>query len=156
MFFCVAALTRRIIVVYLQGVVLFAIYLILLSSVQVTNKMDRLWASVVDPLGLILLNSVTRYWTVAERNTQLVVLDGHVSLQPANLAGCRDSRHSRVYCVLPHVGGSADVAKIDPSGEGRTQRRGVGGIRTAAIRRELAACDPSFQFCDEARSAFFP
>src|SRR5277367_7025097 len=30
LFFCVAALTRRIVVVYLQGVILFAIYLILL------------------------------------------------------------------------------------------------------------------------------
>jgi ABC-2 type transport system permease protein len=72
LFFCVAALTRRIVVVYLQGVALFAVYLILLISVQVTNKTDRLWASVADPLGFILLDNVTRYWTVAERNIQLL------------------------------------------------------------------------------------
>ena len=72
LFFCVAALTRRLVVVYLQGVVLFAIYLILLVSVITSNQLDRKWPSIVDPLGIVLIDSVTRYWTVAERNTQLI------------------------------------------------------------------------------------
>lgn len=69
LFFCVAALTRNIVVVYLQGVALFAFYLIELIVVITSNKLERLWASVVDPLGLILVQSLTRYWTVAERNS---------------------------------------------------------------------------------------
>ena len=76
LFFCVAALSRRIIVVYLQGVVLFALYLILLVSVVTTNKLDRTWPSISDPLGIVLLDGVTRYWTVAERNTQLLHWSG--------------------------------------------------------------------------------
>jgi hypothetical protein len=76
LFFCVAALTRRIIVVYLQGVVLFAIYLVLVLTVVATNKLDRLWAAIIDPLGLVLLSSVTRYWTVAERNGLLLPWNG--------------------------------------------------------------------------------
>src|ERR1700690_256802 len=68
LFFSVAALTRRIIVVYLQGVVLFAISLVLVLAVVATNRLDRMGAAIVDPLGLVLLSSVTRYWTVAERN----------------------------------------------------------------------------------------
>jgi ABC-2 type transport system permease protein len=76
LFFCVAALSRRIIVVYLQGVILFALYLILLVSVISTNKLDRTWASISDPLGLVLMDGVTRYWTVAERNTQLLQWSG--------------------------------------------------------------------------------
>jgi hypothetical protein len=70
LFFCVAALSRKIIVVYLQGVSLLALYLVLLASVITTNKLDRFWPSVVDPLGLIFTSSLTRYWTVVERNSK--------------------------------------------------------------------------------------
>jgi hypothetical protein len=69
LFFCVAALTRNIVVVYLQGVALFAIYLIELISVITANKLERTWASVADPMGLIMVQSLTRYWTVVERNS---------------------------------------------------------------------------------------
>ncbi|MGC2287019.1 MAG: M1 family aminopeptidase [Candidatus Acidiferrum sp.] len=68
LFFCVAALTRNIVVVYLQGVGLFAFYLIELVMVVTSNKLDRTWASIADPFGLILVQSLTRYWTVVERN----------------------------------------------------------------------------------------
>jgi ABC-2 type transport system permease protein len=76
LFFAVAALTRKIVTVYLQGVVLFVIYLILLVSVTQTNALDRFWPSVFDPLGLLLTNSITRYWTVVERNTLIPAWTG--------------------------------------------------------------------------------
>jgi ABC-2 type transport system permease protein len=69
LFFCVAALTRNIVVVYLQGVALFAFYLIELVVVITSNKLERTWASIADPMGLIMLQSLTRYWTVVERNS---------------------------------------------------------------------------------------
>ncbi|MBV8113461.1 MAG: hypothetical protein JO300_01890 [Silvibacterium sp.] len=69
LFFCVAALTRKIITVYLQGVVLFIVYLILFVSVIQARTLDRFWPSVFDPLGVLLVDSVTRYWTVVEQNT---------------------------------------------------------------------------------------
>jgi ABC-2 type transport system permease protein len=69
LFFAVAALTRKIVVVYLQGVVFFVIYLILVVSVFQTRSLDRFWPSVFDPLGILLVDSVTRYWTVVEQNT---------------------------------------------------------------------------------------
>src|SRR5271169_1197615 len=72
LFFCAAALSRTIIVVYLQGVTVLALYLILFISVVTTNKLDRLWASVGDPLCLILAVSISRYWTVVERNSKFV------------------------------------------------------------------------------------
>src|SRR5580704_457022 len=68
LFFCVASLTRNIVVVYLQGVALFAFYLIELIVIVTSNKLERTWASIVDPFGLILVQSLTRYWTVVERN----------------------------------------------------------------------------------------
>lgn len=76
LFFCVAALSRRLIVVYLQGVSVLAIYLILAISVIATNKLDRFWPSVVDPLGLIFMGSIMRYWTVVERNSRFLDWNG--------------------------------------------------------------------------------
>lgn len=72
LFFCVAALSRRIVVVYLQGVSVLALYLILAISVIATNKLDRFWPSVFDPLGMVFMNSIMRYWTVVERNSRLL------------------------------------------------------------------------------------
>jgi ABC-2 type transport system permease protein len=76
LFFCVAALSRRIIVVYLQGVTVLALYLVLAISVIATNKLDRFWPSVVDPLGLVFMNSIMRYWTVIERNSKFLEWSG--------------------------------------------------------------------------------
>ncbi|MGB7726382.1 MAG: M1 family aminopeptidase [Candidatus Acidiferrum sp.] len=78
LFFCVAALSRRIIVVYLQGVAVFVVYLVLFLWVDTANKLDRFWASVGDPMGLILVRAVTRYWTVAEQNSKFLDWSGTV------------------------------------------------------------------------------
>jgi ABC-2 type transport system permease protein len=75
LFFMVAALSRKIIVVYLQGVALFAVYLILLVSVISTRSLDRFLPSLFDPLGAVLIDTITRYWTVVEQNT--LVLPWH-------------------------------------------------------------------------------
>jgi hypothetical protein len=71
-FFAVAALTRKIFIVYLQGVALFMLYLIGITVFFATRSLERFWSGIFDPLGFILINDVTRYWTVIERNTQLV------------------------------------------------------------------------------------
>ena len=86
LFFSVAALTRKVVTVYLQGVVLFVIYLILFVSVIQARTLDRFWPSVFDPLGILLVDSITRYWTVVEQNTLTADLDRHVPLEPRRLA----------------------------------------------------------------------
>jgi hypothetical protein len=68
-FFCVAALTRKIFVVYLQGVALFMLYLIGQTVFVATRSLERFWSGIFDPVGLILFNDITRYWTVVEQNT---------------------------------------------------------------------------------------
>jgi len=73
-FFAVAALTRKIFIVYLQGVALFMIYLIGITVFVATRSLERFWSSIFDPIGLILFNNVTRYWTVIEKNTLYVTL----------------------------------------------------------------------------------
>jgi ABC-2 type transport system permease protein len=72
LFFAVSALSRKIFVVYLQGVALFMIYIIGLTVFSATRSLERFWSGIFDPIGLILFNNVTRYWTVIEKNTLYV------------------------------------------------------------------------------------
>jgi hypothetical protein len=71
-FFLVAALTRKIFIVYLQGVALFMLYIIGLTVFSATRSLERFWSGILDPIGFILLDDVTRYWTVIEKNTLFV------------------------------------------------------------------------------------
>jgi ABC-2 type transport system permease protein len=75
-FFMVAALTRRIIVVYLQGVALFAGYLVGLITVLNARSLNPYWPSVFDPVGMVMLRSIARYWTVSEQNSLWMPFSG--------------------------------------------------------------------------------
>jgi hypothetical protein len=75
LFFAVAALTRRIFIVYLQGVALFMLYLIGITVFFGTRSLEHFWSGILDPVGAMLLNAVTRYWSVFEKNTLLLPLD---------------------------------------------------------------------------------
>lgn len=76
LFFAVAALSRKIFVVYLQGIALFLLYLVLLTIFSARRSLEHFWSGVLDPVGLQLLDVVTRYWTVAEKNSRLVPWSG--------------------------------------------------------------------------------
>jgi ABC-2 type transport system permease protein len=76
LFFCVAALTRKIFIVYLQGVVVFMAYLVAQTSFIATQSLEHFWSAIFDPVGLRLLDSITRYWTVIEKNTLLLSWSG--------------------------------------------------------------------------------
>src|SRR5580700_9160001 len=80
LFFAVAALTRKIFVVYVQGAALFMIYLILLTIFFASRSLEHFWSGIVDPVGFILVNDITRYWTVVEQNSQLLSWSPHVAL----------------------------------------------------------------------------
>src|SRR5277367_565828 len=74
LFFMVSALSRKIFIVYLQGVALFMIYVIGITVFVATRSLERFWSGILDPLGLIMLDDITRYWTVVEKNTQFITL----------------------------------------------------------------------------------
>lgn len=71
-FFVIAALTRKIFIVYLQGVALFMLYVIGFTVFFATRSLERFWSGIFDPVGVILFNDVTKYWTVVEKNTLYV------------------------------------------------------------------------------------
>ncbi len=75
LFFVVAALTRKILIVYLQGVALFMLYIILITVFSATRSLEHFWSGIFDPIGFILIDNITRYWTVIEKNTLLLPWD---------------------------------------------------------------------------------
>jgi len=78
LFFAVAALSRKIFVVYVQGAALFMIYLIGITVFSATRSLERFWSGIFDPIGFVYLDDITRYWTVVERNTLLLSWSPHV------------------------------------------------------------------------------
>jgi ABC-2 type transport system permease protein len=76
LFFCIVALTRKLFIVYLQGVILFLMYLIANAVFAATNSLEHFWSAIFDPVGLRLFDSVTRYWTVVEKNKLLLPWSG--------------------------------------------------------------------------------
>jgi hypothetical protein len=72
LFFTVSALSRKIFIVYLQGVALFMVYVIGVTVFSATRSLERFWSGILDPLGLVMLDDVVRYWTVLEKNTLFV------------------------------------------------------------------------------------
>jgi ABC-2 type transport system permease protein len=79
LFFAVAALSRKVFVVYVQGAALFIIYVIGITAFSSTRSLERFWSGIFDPIGLILLDDVTRYWTVVEKNSLLLSWSPHAA-----------------------------------------------------------------------------
>jgi ABC-2 type transport system permease protein len=75
LFFAVAALSRRIFVVYLQGVALFMAYVIGITVFSATRSLEHFWSGILDPIGLMMVDRMTRYWSVVEKNSLLLPWD---------------------------------------------------------------------------------
>jgi ABC-type transport system involved in multi-copper enzyme maturation permease subunit len=78
LFVALPALTRRMLPNYIGGVLLFMSYNIANALIGGDALENSTVASVVDPFGLIPTQKLTRYWTVAEQNAQLVPLEGMI------------------------------------------------------------------------------
>jgi ABC-2 type transport system permease protein len=74
LFFTLAALTRRMAPVYVGMVVLVLGYTVITSAVS--DVQYRELGALLDPFGFITFDTVTRYWTPAERNRDLVPFSG--------------------------------------------------------------------------------
>ena len=80
LFVALPALTRKMLPNYIGGVVLFMGYNIAAALMGGDALRNSTIASVVDPFGLIPTQNLTRYWTVAQQNTELVPLEGMILL----------------------------------------------------------------------------
>ncbi|HEX4334156.1 MAG TPA: M1 family aminopeptidase [Usitatibacter sp.] len=75
-FFGLAALTRRMMPVYVAGVVVLIGWL---AATSLTSDLENYTvAGLVDPIGSIAMGNMTRYWSVSEKNTLLIPLAGNL------------------------------------------------------------------------------
>jgi ABC-type transport system involved in multi-copper enzyme maturation permease subunit len=73
-FFVLAALTRRMLPVYVGSVVMMIGYIV---APSLARDLDyKTLAALMDPFGTTALIRLTEYWTIAERNTRLVPFEG--------------------------------------------------------------------------------
>ncbi len=73
-FFAGGALTRKTVIIYTQGIILFVLYSI---SQNLMGDIDnREMGALLDPFGIRTFSYVTRYWTPAQKNEMLVPLEG--------------------------------------------------------------------------------
>jgi ABC-2 type transport system permease protein len=73
-FFCVAALTRRMLPVYIGSVVLLIGYL---AAQGLLRDIDnKVLAAMIDPFGVVANSRLTEYWSISERNARLIPLEG--------------------------------------------------------------------------------
>lgn len=73
-FYVLAALTRRMLPVYVAGVVMMIGYLV---APSLARDLDyKTLAALIDPFGTTALIRLTEYWPIAERNTRQVGLEG--------------------------------------------------------------------------------
>jgi ABC-2 type transport system permease protein len=74
LFFAVGVLTRSFVAVYVQGVVLFIGYS--LGNALIADIEQETLAALVDPFGFNATSLITRSWTIAEKNSLLLPVDG--------------------------------------------------------------------------------
>ncbi|CDG85218.1 ABC transporter permease/M1 family aminopeptidase [Janthinobacterium agaricidamnosum] len=73
-FFVLAALTRRMLPVYISSVVMLIGYLV---APSLASDLDfKTLAALIDPFGTTALSRLTEYWPSAERNTRMLSLEG--------------------------------------------------------------------------------
>ena len=76
-FYSLATLTRNIFYTYVGVVILFSAFLLFgISEIVLVNLEQETLKALLDPFGLRAFNSMTQYWTPAERNTMLVPMEG--------------------------------------------------------------------------------
>ncbi|WP_292911663.1 M1 family aminopeptidase [Niveispirillum sp.] len=73
-FFAVATATRSLMLTYVALVAVLIVYLV--TSRMFSEPEFREIRALLDPFGLPALGNITRYWTVLERNTQMVPFEG--------------------------------------------------------------------------------
>jgi len=74
LFFCLAALTRRMLPVYIGSVLLLVGFLAAQGLLRDMN--NKMLASLLDPFGVVATSQLTAYWSISERNTRLLPLEG--------------------------------------------------------------------------------
>lgn len=76
LFFVWGAITRNLLAIYAQSVVLFVAWAVSITLITAFN--NETLGAITDPFGITAAVRVTRYWTVAEKNNSLIPITGYV------------------------------------------------------------------------------
>lgn len=74
LFFVSGALSRKLIVVYTQGILFFMLYLV--SMILSQDAEDPFWAAILDPFSFQTIKAVGRHWTPLVRNENSLPIGG--------------------------------------------------------------------------------
>ena len=80
LFFSIALMSRKVFPAYLGSIALFMGYIIGLSLLQ---SRSPFLASLFDPFGQIAIRDVYGFWTIAQKNSLLIPLNGHLLINRA-------------------------------------------------------------------------
>lgn len=109
LFFAAGALTRSLPVVYLQGVMFLIVNLSIADLMP--GNLESYWFALFDPFGIHTLSEATKYWSLAETNTQYVELSGVVLW------------NRLIWCGVAAMAVAATFGLFPRSAEGLTARR---------------------------------
>lgn len=76
LFFSLAALSRNMIATFVAGCAFIPAYFFVLGNIE--QKDSQVFLALFDPIGMGALESVTRYWSVAQKNTEPLPLDSMI------------------------------------------------------------------------------
>jgi ABC-type transport system involved in multi-copper enzyme maturation permease subunit len=74
LYFAAGTLSRQTIVIYVQGIVLLVLYQV--ADTVLEDIDNKTLAAMLDPFGLRAFQIYTEYWSPAQKNTQMIPLDG--------------------------------------------------------------------------------
>ncbi len=74
LFFVTGALGRKMVTVYVQWILLFAVYQVALILTREVDNRDL--AALIDPFAIRTIQNKIQYWTVAEQNSMVVPFEG--------------------------------------------------------------------------------
>lgn len=76
LFFVTGALARKMVVVYVQWIILFVVYMV--SNTLTAEVSDQSLAALLDPFAINTVDFARQYWTVAEQNSMVIPIEGVV------------------------------------------------------------------------------
>ena len=74
LFFVSGTLSRKLIVVYTQGVLFLIVYILAMNLAE--NSEDLFLSALLEPFTFQSVSVTTQFWTVAERNSQMLSIEG--------------------------------------------------------------------------------
>lgn len=73
-FFVSGALSKKLLVVYTQGIILVIAYILVMNLARGTDNLTL--ATLIDPFAFLSGSIIAQFWTVAERNSLLLAMEG--------------------------------------------------------------------------------